>query len=100
VSRFRVKAKSVKTGVPKPAVPAPATGASSPPKVEALDKLNIFFAVFGAIAVVAGLLSRALAIIAFLGLAYVLTFTMIAIYEKSIKWPAWRVVIALALVVG
>jgi hypothetical protein len=63
-----------------------------------LDKANIFFAVFGAIAIVAGLLTHALLIIILLGLAYIGTFVIIALYEKSIKWSAWWVIIALVLV--
>lgn len=96
VSRSRGKA-TAKTGAARPATSA---AKAPPPRVGALDKFNIFFAVFGVIAVVAGLLSHALVVIVLFGLAYVLTFTGIAIYEKSIKWPAWRVIISLALILG
>ena len=125
VPRSRVKARSARAGTPEaktspPKPGAPRTNASlpgsasparapnagtaetnaSPPKAGTLDKVNIFFAVFGAIAVVAGLLTHALLVIILLGLAYTGTFLIIAIYEKSIKWPAWRVIIALTLVSG
>ncbi len=104
VSRSRVKARSVRAGTPGAKASPPKAGTpgvkASPPKAGALDKANIFFAVFGAIAVVAGLLTYALLIIVLLGLAYIATLAIIAIYEKSIKWPAWRLIIALILVSG
>jgi energy-coupling factor transporter transmembrane protein EcfT len=67
-------------------------------KVRFLDRLNIFIAVFGLIAVVVGLLSNIWLIAVISALSVVVTYVIIAIIEKSIKWPAWRVIIALALV--
>jgi hypothetical protein len=69
-------------------------------KAGIFDTVNIFFAVFGAFAVAAGLLTHALLLITLLGLAYVGTLIIIAIRAKSIKWPAWRVIIALTLISG
>jgi hypothetical protein len=65
-----------------------------------LDKFNIFFAAFGVVAVVVGLLAHILLLVIIVGLAFVVTFIVIAILDKSIKWPAWRVVIAISLVFG
>jgi hypothetical protein len=128
VSRLRIKARSAKAGTPEATASPPGAGTpeatasppgagtpeatasppgagtpeatASPRKAGPLDKVNIFFAVFGAVAVVWGLLTHALLVIILVGLAFIGTFVIIAIYEKSIKWPAWRVIIALILVSG
>jgi hypothetical protein len=91
VPRSRAKA----SGGPK----KPAAGTTEPAaKVKSLDRLNIFAAVFGVIAIVVGLLSQIWLIAIIAALSVVVTFTIVAIIEKSIGWPAWRVIIALAVV--
>ena len=45
-------------------------------------------------------LSHILNLIIILGLAYILSLIVLAYREKSISWPAWRVIIALALAGG
>ena len=87
------------TPVPTPPVEPP-SAVTSPGKIKTIDKLNIFFAVFGVVAVVAGLLTHALLIIMLVGFAYIATFVIIALIEKSIKWSAWRVIIAIVVVAG
>jgi hypothetical protein len=98
-----VKASPTAAAPPKteasPEAESPGVKASRP-KAGVLDKANVFFAVFGVIAVVAGLLSHALLLIILIGLAFVGSLIVIAIYEKSIKWSAWRVIIALTLMSG
>lgn len=84
---------------PNPSEPtAPAeTLSTDTAKTDLLDKIGLYLAIFGGIALVASSLSHVLNLIIGLGLAYILSLFVLAYRKKSISWPAWRVIIALIL---
>jgi hypothetical protein len=80
-------------------VVAPAeTSPSEVARPALLDRIGIYFSIFGGVAVLAGLISHVLLLIALLGITYTLILVAIAVRDKSIRWPAWRVIIGLVLV--
>ena len=89
---------------PKPKPPKPAAAAQTPStevaKPGLLDKVGLYLAIFGGIALVVSSLSHILDLIIGLGLAYILSLVVLAYRDKSISWPAWRVIIALVLALG
>jgi hypothetical protein len=106
VSRARGARLRARSGTPKLPPATPELPKATPPaetlSTEAarpglLEKIGLYLSIFGGIALVASSLSHALILIIFLGLAYILSLAVLAHREKSISWPAWRVIIALVL---
>jgi hypothetical protein len=83
--------------VSEPKVPPAKTSSL---KLSRVDVFNIFFVIFGAAAVIVGLLSHVLLIAVILGITFIGTSITTALIEKSINWPAWRIIIAITLVAG
>jgi hypothetical protein len=100
----RARTKTPKLLPPEPKPPKPSAPAETPSTEAAkpglLDKIGLYLAIFGGIALVASSLSHVLNLIIGLGLAYILSLVVLAYREKSISWPAWRVIIALVLAGG
>jgi hypothetical protein len=108
VSTTRRAKSKAKTPAPKPQQPKqeptrpiepPSTSLAKPPKSEPglLDRTSLYFSIFGGIVVVASLVSHILLLITLIGVTYIFILVVIAIRDKSIGWPAWRVIIALVL---
>lgn len=104
----RARAKR-NTGVPQPPRPKPKPGVPESVVVPAegarpeeakpapLEKLGLYFSIVGGVALVASLISHVLLLSAILGISYILILIAVGVRDKSIGWPAWRVIIALVL---
>jgi hypothetical protein len=109
VSRARGARPRAKTATPKllpskpkppePIVPAKASSTDTA-KPGPLEKVGLYLSILGGIVVVASSLSHVLNLIIGLGLAYILSLVVLAYRDRSISWPAWRVIIALILAGG
>lgn len=102
--RAKARTRTPKPQLPESKPPKPVAAAealpseAAKPKTGLPDSIGFYLSIVGGIAVVASWASHLLQLIIGLGIAYILFLIALAIHKKSIKWPAWRVIIALALV--
>jgi hypothetical protein len=102
--RVRSKAKTP----PKPqqhqqesinTAPPPPTSPPKPPtsKIWSWENIGLVFTILGGIALLASLVTHILLLITIGGVTTLFFLVVTAIRDKSISWPAWRVIIALVL---
>jgi len=76
----------------------PLTSARDEASTSNLEKLNLFLALVGLVSVVAALVANLWSVAFVIAVSYLALQIVVAVYERNIPWPAWRIIITLVII--
>ena len=68
------------------------------PRLQSLEKLNLFLALVGLVSLVAALVADLMTLALVIAVTYLALQIVVAVLERNIPWPAWRIIITLVII--